>query len=115
MRTILIILALFTATSANAFYTTFEYDIEHLRKGLEEEGKGTKFQRDAFITQITETIRQAREDAYERIVTGCRTDVARLCQGLKINNDSSVRCLSDNKEKLSASCNYVIQQNFRQD
>lgn len=114
MKKLLIMAMLLVATSANAFYTTFDYDMKRLREGVFAQQKGTVEQKEAFIQQIKPTIRQARDEAFTRVTVGCATDVARICPNVIENIDLSVKCLSDNQPKLSTSCKYVIQQNFRQ-
>lgn len=113
MKKILIIALVLLANSANAFYTSFDYDIERLREGVMKQ-QGTLEQKEAFIVKITPTIKQAREQAYTRIAQGCTTDIARLCPSQAGNTDASVKCLSDNQAKLSSSCTYIVKQNFRQ-
>lgn len=114
MKKILILAMLTVATSANAFYTSFEYDMARLREGVMKQQKGTLEQKEAFLRQVEPTIKQAREAAYTRVVAGCSADVVRLCPGVAQDIDKSVKCLSENRAKLSSSCKYVVQQNFRQ-
>lgn len=113
IKKVILIAMLCISMSANAFYTSFEYDMARLREGVNKQN-GTQEQKDAFMQKIKPTIKDARDQAYARVVTGCSTDVARLCSEVSGSVDSSVKCLSDNKLKLSGSCKYIIKQNFRQ-
>lgn len=113
MKKLLIIAMLLVATSANAFYTTFEYDVNRLREGVFKQEKGTVEQKEEFMRKMIPVIKQAREEAYTRVTMGCSADVARLCSQNAQDIDSSVKCLSENVAKLSSACGYVIQQNFR--
>lgn len=113
MKKILILAMLLVSTSANAFYTSFEYDINRLREGVFKQEKGTIEQKEKFMEQMTPVIKQAREEAYTRVAMGCSADVARLCPQFAQDIDSSVKCLSENITSVSGACGYVIQQNFR--
>jgi uncharacterized protein YdbL (DUF1318 family) len=114
-KLIIIMLITLSITKANAFYTSFEDDIKTLKEGVYSQQKGTVEQKDAFIKRIVPTIRQARDQAYNKIAVGCAADVIRMCSKYQENVDLSVKCLSDNKRMLSSACRYVIQQNFRAD
>lgn len=115
VKKVIILVMLLTSMSANAFYTTFEYDMTRLREGVMKQQKGTIEQKEAFLTKIEPVILKAKKDAYTRISSGCYADVARLCPSKVDDIYMSVKCLSDNKAKLSSSCKYVIKQNFRDD
>ncbi|HAG52402.1 MAG TPA: hypothetical protein DCL21_01295 [Alphaproteobacteria bacterium] len=112
MKKILIIAMLLVSTSANAFYTTFEHDIERLREGVYKQ-QGTIAQKEAFLQKIIPLIKQRREEAYLNIASACAGDAKKLCPKAPNTIDAKVKCVSEKQTKISNVCKFTIRDNFR--
>tara|TARA_Y100001960_G_scaffold198599_1_gene207896 strand:+ start:2119 stop:2463 length:345 start_codon:yes stop_codon:yes gene_type:complete len=112
MKKILLAALILVSTNANAFYTTYEYDINRLREGVYKQ-QGTVAQKEAFMQKMVPVIQQARAEAYTRVVEGCVQDLRILCQDAAATLDAKVKCISDNQAKLSKTCKFTISENFR--
>jgi len=112
MKKILILAMLLISTSANAFYTTFEYDVQRVREGVYKQ-QGTIAQKEAFLERIIPLIKAKREEAYLNIASSCSADARKLCPKAPNTIDAKVKCVSENKSKISDICKFEIKNNFR--
>jgi hypothetical protein len=111
MKIILTTLMMVFAFNANAFYTTFEEDVEALSKSVYEQD-GTMLQKEQYLNSLIPVVRKARMDAYSRVASECIRDVEVYCA--KYNDlDSKVKCLSAHKNALSSTCEAAVDNNFR--
>ena len=58
--------------------------------------------------------REERKEAMEAIHAACKDDVAKLCGGVTPGGGNVMRCLRDNKDKVSATCKSTIAEERRE-
>lgn len=104
------LMTLFTL-NANAFYTTFEEDVEVLSKSVYAQ-QGSMVQKEKFLNDLIPVVKKARMDAYSRVASECIKDLKKNCPAEK-DLDSKVKCLSAHQNALSNTCNAAIDNNFR--
>ena len=52
--------------------------------------------------------RPERKEAREAVQAACKDDIAKLCSGVEQGGGKVMRCLHDNKDKVSATCKSTI-------
>ena len=58
--------------------------------------------------------REERKEAMEAIHAACKDDVAKLCGSVEQGGGRVMRCLHDNKDKVSATCKSTIAEERRE-
>lgn len=108
---IIFLLFVVVSLNANAFYTTFDQDVESLRKSINSQ-EGSMPQKEKFLKKVIPVVKQAREEAYSRVASECIKDLKQYCPKAK-TLDSKVKCLSEHKRILSKTCTHSVEYNFR--
>lgn len=113
MKKLLIMALMLVSASANAFYTTYEHDIEKIREGVAKETRATQAEKEAFMQKIIPFILEQRDMAFTKILEGCSADVRSMCKDTKPNLDAKVKCISDNEAKVTDTCKFTIDQVYK--
>ncbi|MCP4355931.1 MAG: hypothetical protein GY793_09945 [Proteobacteria bacterium] len=118
MKKLIIMLILLTASiNANAFYTDLNNDLTRLKEGINTQHQLTPDQKKQVFGQYSQMIKTERAKAYTKIARGCKEDVINFCtkKNERSSIDQMVKCLSQNKSRLSHKCTTGVADNFRKD
>lgn len=111
MKIFLTTLITLCALNANAFYTTFEEDIEVLSKSVYSQ-QGSMIQKEKYLNSLIPVVKKARMDAYSRVASECIKDLKKNCPQAK-DLDTKIKCLSAHQNVLSNTCSAAVDNNFR--